>query len=304
VDLNDLRYFALIVEHGSFSAAARVTHLNKSKLSRRIAVLEEELGARLLQRSTRRLALTEAGRAFHEHCVAMVVEADAAREAVARLRTEPSGVVRMTCPVTMAQYYVAQLIGEFMANHRKVRIELEATERVVNLIEERIDIALGLRAAAEQPGLVVRKLASVRFVLVASPTYVSSRGDPESPDKIASHDTIGPLRDGPIQHWTLVNTDGREMSVTHSPRLLCSDFAVQYQAAAHGVGMALLPLRLAANGIEEGTLVRVARTWATPEEDIQAVIASRRGMLPSVRALLDHLAARLPKALSVRSDER
>jgi DNA-binding transcriptional LysR family regulator len=299
VDLNDLRYFALIVEHGSFSAAARVAHLNKSKLSRRMGLLEEEVGARLLQRSTRRLALTEAGRAFHEHCAAMVIEAEAARDAVARLRSEPSGVVRMTCPVSMAQYYVAQLIGDFMATHRKVRIELDATDRVINLIEERIDIALRFRAMAEQPALAVRKLASARMVLVASPSYVQSRGALENPDAIASHDTIGSLREGPVQRWSLVNTEGREMSVTHSPRLLCSDFGVQYQAAACGVGIALLPLRLALRGLDDGALIRVARNWTTPEEDIYAVIASRRGMLPSVRAVIDHLAARLPKALSV-----
>jgi DNA-binding transcriptional LysR family regulator len=297
VDLNDLRYFALIVEHGSFSAAARVLHLNKSKLSRRIALLEEELGARLLQRSTRKLSLTEAGRAFHEHCAAMVIEADAARDAVARLRSEPSGVVRMTCPSTMAQYYVAQLIGDFMATHRKVRIELDATDRVVNLIEEHIDIALRFRAAAEQPGLVVRRLASGHMVLIASPTYVSARGDPETPAGVTGHDTIGSLREGPVQRWTLVDTEGHEMTASHSPRLLCSDFAVQYQAAARGVGIALLPLRVAWRGLSDGTLVRVARQWATPEENIHAVIASRRGMLPSVRAVLDHLAAHLPNAL-------
>lgn len=298
MDLNDLRYFALIVEHGGFSAAARVTHLNKSKLSRRIGLLEKELGVRLLQRSTRRLALTEAGRAFYEHCAAMVVESNAARDAVARLRSEPSGVVRMTCPVMMAQYFVAQLISDFMAMHRKVRIELDATDRVVNLIEERIDIALRFRAT-EQPGLVVRKLASTRMVLVASPSYLSSRGAPERPDAIAEHDTIGALRDGPVQHWSLVDVEGRELSVTHHPRLLCSDFAVQFHAATHGVGIALLPLRVVSPALEQGTLVRVAHTWTTSAEDIHAAIANRRGMLPSVRAVLDHLATHLPKALSV-----
>jgi DNA-binding transcriptional LysR family regulator len=298
MDLNDLRYFALIVEHNGFSAAARVTHVNKSKLSRRIALLEKELGARLLQRSTRRLALTEAGRAFYEHCAAMIVESNAARDAVARLRSEPSGIVRMTCPVMMAQYFVAQLISDFMASHRKVRIELEATDRVVNLIEERIDIALRFRAA-EQPGLVVRKLASTRMVLVASPAYVSSHGALETPDAIAEHDTIGALRDGSVQHWALVDTEGRELSVTHHPRLLCSDFAVQFHAATHGVGIALLPLRVVSPALEQGTLVRVARAWTTSAEDIHAAIPNRRGMLPSVRAVLDHLATHLPKALSV-----
>lgn len=297
MDLNDLRYFALIVEAGSFSAAARVTHLTKSKLSRRIGALEKELGVRLLQRSTRNLALTEAGRAFHEHCATIVAESNAARDAVARLRSEPSGVVRLTCPVMMAQYFVAQLISDFMARHRKVRIELEATDRVVNLIEEQFDIALRFRATAERPGLVVRKLASSRMVLVASPSYVSSRGLPETPDALSTHDTIGVLRDGPVQRWALVDAEGREASVTHGPRLLCSDFAVQYHAAASGVGIALLPLRVVSQAIEAGTLVRVARAWATAPEDIHAAVADRRGMLPSVRAVLDHLATHLPKAL-------
>lgn len=297
MDLNDLRYFALIVERGSFSAAARDIHLNKSKLSRRIARLEEDLGVRLLQRSTRRLAVTEAGAAFYEHCAAMVIESNAARDAVARLRSEPSGVVRMTCPVLMAQYFVAQLIGEFMAMHRKVRIELEATDRSVNLIEERIDIALRFRTTAEQPGLVVRKLATTHRVLVASPAYIRARGELDRPDAIADHDTIGALSDGPIQHWSLVDGSGRESNVVHHPRLLCSDFAVQFHAATHGVGIALLPLRVAARGFDERTLVHIASAWTTQSEDIHAAIASRRGMLPSVRAVLDHLAVHLSKAL-------
>jgi DNA-binding transcriptional LysR family regulator len=299
VDLNDLRYFALIVEHGSFSAAARDTHINKSKLSRRIGLLEEELGVRLLQRSTRRLAMTEAGKAFYEHCAAVVSESEAARDAVARLRSEPSGVVRMTCPVVMAQYFVAQLIGDFMANHRKVRIEFEATDRDVDLIDERIDIALRFRGMTDQPGLVVRKLATTRKVLVASPSYVGSGGRPDTPEALAGHDTIGALHDGPLQHWSLTDTAGREMAVTHHPRLLCSDFSVQQQAAIHGVGIALLPLRVASRALDDGTLERVAPAWATVAEDIHAAIASRRGMLPAVRALLDHLAVHLSKALNV-----
>ena len=299
MDLNDLRYFALTVEHGSFSAAARFTHLNKSKLSRRVARLEEQLGVRLLQRSTRRLVLTEAGRAFYEHCSAMVIEANAARDAVARLRSEPSGIVRMTCPVMMAQFFVAQLMSMFMAQYAKVRIELEATDRVVTLIDEGVDIALGFRETTEQPGLVVRKLASNRMVLVASTQYAHSRGQPRTPQDVAGHDTIGDRRDGQVQQWTLVDDGGREASITHSPRLLCSDFAVQYHAATHGIGIALLPHRIAAPAIAARSLVRIAPQWSTVPNNIYAAIANRRGMLPSVRAVLDHLATHLPEALSV-----
>src|ERR1700757_2260395 len=159
MNLNDLRYFALIVEHGGFSAAERATHLTKSKLSRRVALLEEHLGVRLIQRSTRRLSLTEAGRAFHEHCAAILVEAEAAQQAVEQLRAAPSGTVRLTCPMAIAQFYVARIVADFMRDHPKVRVEIESTDRTVNLIEERIDVAVRVRASGlEDPGLVTRRV--------------------------------------------------------------------------------------------------------------------------------------------------
>lgn len=299
MDLNDLRYFALIVKHGGFSAAERNEHITKSKLSRRVALLEERLGVRLLQRSTRRVALTEAGRAFHEHCAAMVVEADAARQAVALLRSEPTGTVRMSCPTVMAQSYVAKVVLEFMRRYPKVRIELDATDRVVNLIDERVDVALRARdAGLRDPGLIARRIATARLVLTASPDYAADRSLPEGPGTLADFDTIGAMREGPEQTWSLVSTDGREAKVLHRPRLLCSDFAVQFRAAVGGVGIALLPVPVAWPALRDGSLIRVAPQWRAPESGIHLVFASRRGMLPSVRALVDYLAEQVPLALA------
>src|SRR5689334_14895134 len=188
MDLNDLRYFALIVEHGGFSAAERLTHITKSKLSRRVALLEERLGVRLLQRSTRRLALTEAGRAFYEHCAAMMVEAEAAEQAVEQLRSEPVGRVRMSCPTAMAQFYVAQLLADFMRCHPKVAIELDASDRVVNLIEEGFDLALrAFDAGLHDPGLISRRIASGRMMLVASPDYAAAHPPLDDPQSLAQH---------------------------------------------------------------------------------------------------------------------
>jgi len=298
MDLNDLRYFALIVEHGGFSAAERLTHITKSKLSRRIALLEERLGVRLFQRSTRRLALTEAGRAFYEHCAAMVVEAEAATQAMELLRSEPTGTVRLTCPLAMAQSYVARLVAGFMREYPKVRVELDATDRTVNLIDERFDVALRVRdAGLRDAGLTARRIASGRLVLVASPSYAETLGDAESPEQLAQYDTIGALADGAEQTWSLVSSDGRSTKVQHRPRLLCSDFILQYQATLEGVGIGLLPLRVAWGNLKDGKLVRVAKDWGTPEQDIHLVFASRRGMLPSVRALVDYLVLRVPTAL-------
>jgi len=299
MDLNDMRYFALVVEHGGFSAAERAAHVTNSKLSRRVAALEEQLGVRLLQRSTRQLALTEAGQAFYEHCAAMLVEADAAQEAIEHLRSEPSGTVRITCPLVMTQFYGAKLIAEFMRLHPKVRVELEATDRVMNLIEERIDVALRARdTGLRDPGLTARRVASGRMVLVSSPSYLDGRKSVETPQQAVALDTIGSLSEGADQTWSLRDSTGYITQVSHRPRLLCSDFAVQYESVRGGVGIALLPQRIAWRGLHDGTLVRVAKDWATPEQDIHLVYASRRGMLPAVRALIDFLVERMPTALA------
>lgn len=304
MDLNDFRYFALIVDHGGYTAAERITHIHRSKLSRRIALLEERLGVRLLQRSTRRLSLTEAGQVFYEHCKAMLIEAEAAQESVEQLRSEPVGLVRVSCPSVMAHFYIAPLIASFMVANPKVCVELDSTDRIVNVIEERFDIALRIRATALlDPGLVARQIGTGRFILVASPTYLESRQSagkalPETPAELGEFDTIGLLAAGQEQTWTLTASDGSVAKVTLRPRLLCSDINVQYQAAISGVGIALLPQRIAARGLKYSALAQVANNWGTPEEPIHIVIASRRGLLPSVRALVDYLKENLTHAFA------
>ncbi len=299
MDLNDLRYFALIVQHGGFSAAERHAHITKSKLSRRVQLLEDRLGLRLLQRSTRRMTLTEAGRIFYDHCAAMVVEADAARQAVEQLRSEPAGTVRLTCPLMLSQMFVMRMVADFMRLYPKVRVELESNDRPVNLIEERFDIALQPREARlDDSSLVTRRLASGRYVLVASPAYVGDRPPIDEPQQLARHDTIGALREGSEQHWALVAADGRPVEVLLRPRFLCSDYTMQYQAALGGVGVALLPLRAVWSGLRDGTLVHVAKEWSATELSIFLVFVGRRGMLPSVRAMIDYLVENLSTALA------
>ena len=299
MDLNDLRYFALIVEHGGFSAAERHAHITKSKLSRRVQLLEESLGVRLLQRSTRRMALTEAGRIFYRHCAAMVVEADTARQAVEQLRSEPAGTVRLTCPQLLAQVFVMRMVANFMRLYPKVRVELESNDRPMNLIEERFDIALQPhQAALDDSSLVSRRIGSSRFVLVASPAYTAGKSVIEEPQHLALHDTIGALRDGNEQNWALLAGDGRRVEVSLRPRFLCSDYTMQYQAALGGLGVALLPLRAVWTALRDGTLVHVGKEWSSPEMVIYLVYVGRRGLLPSVRALIDYLAEHMSTAFA------
>ena len=191
-DLNDLYYFAKVVEKGGFAAAARSLGLPKSRLSRRVALLESALGVRLLQRTTRRLALTEVGRLYYQHAQNVMAEADAAVEAVDRVRRVPSGLLRVTCLVGLAQSEVGALVPEFLATYPEVNLDLVVTNRRVQLIEEGVDIALRVRPADdEEPGLVVRRLQPAPLVLVVHPELLEASGPIDDPDDLTRLPMMG-----------------------------------------------------------------------------------------------------------------
>jgi DNA-binding transcriptional LysR family regulator len=175
-DLNDIYFFASVVQHGGFSAAARVIGVEKTRLSRRIAALEKQLGVRLLQRTTRALALTDAGQRFFDRCLVTVEGAQAAYDSVAELRSEPAGVVRLCSPVLLAQRCQAYALPGYMAANPRVSIFLEPTDRTVNVIEEPFDIVIRAKPAIEDTGLVAKTLRHSQRVLVASPLFSSSIG--------------------------------------------------------------------------------------------------------------------------------
>jgi DNA-binding transcriptional LysR family regulator len=244
--------------------------------------------------------LTEAGQTYYEHCAAVVTEAMAAQESVERLRAEPSGTVRLSCHTVLAQYYVSTLLPDFMTLNPKVRLVMEVSDRPVRLVEERIDIALRVcRGFLDDPGVVARTLAVTRMVLVASPGYVECHGPPSSPDALPTLDTISCWRDGSEgeQVWHLHGPDSQTVAVTHLPKLFCPDLIVQHEAALRGTGIALIPEPIVGEALANKSLVRVLPNWSSADEIIQATFTSRRGMLPSVRALLDYLVVHLPIAL-------
>ena len=178
-DLNDLLYFAEVVDRGGFAAAGRSLNLPKSKLSRRVAELEERLGVRLLHRTTRKLSLTAAGEIYHRHCIAMREQAEAADEAVARVQTEPRGTVRISCPVTLAQTSIGPLLPRFLAEHPQVRIDMQVTNRVVDLVQEGVDVAIRVRGSLDDSGsLVIKNLGDTAGMLVASPQLLQRFGAP------------------------------------------------------------------------------------------------------------------------------
>lgn len=293
-DLNDLYYFVQVVDHGGFAPAGRALSLPKSKLSRRIARLEERIGMRLIQRSTRRFAVTDIGQTYYAHCRAMLVEADAADEAVALVRTEPRGIVRMTCPVALLDALVGDMIAAFMAECPLVEIHLEETNRRVDVVGEGIDIALRVRPPPlEDSNLALRVLAERGQCLVASPRLVERAGAaPRVPADLAALPSIALGLPQDEHVWNLRGPDGAHAAIHHRPRLVTRGMLALRAAAVAGVGVVQLPTMMVREQIARGELRQLLPGWAPRREIVHAVFASRRGLLPSVRALLDFLAQR------------
>lgn len=289
-DLNDLLYFAEVVDHGGFAAAGRALHIPKSKLSRRIAELEARLGVRLLQRTTRKLSLTEAGEQYHRHCVAMREDAEAAAEAVALVQTEPRGTVRVTCPVTLAQSTVGRLIPAFLALHPNVRVDMEVNNRVVDLVQEGVDVALRVRATMDDSGsLVVKKLGVSQALLVASPALLERLGKPESVEDLGRFPSVTMSASDGRGHWTLLGPGGREFDLEHRPVYTADDLMTLRYAVLAGTGICILPDYMCGQDISSGRLVNLLPGWAPRPGLVHAVFPTRRGMVPSVRRFLDFL---------------
>src|SRR5690606_35157616 len=192
LDLNDLYYFVQVIDHGGFAPAGRALGIPKSKLSRRIALLAARLDTRLILRSTRQFAVTEIGQTYYAHCKAMLVEADAAEEAVALTRAEPRGTVRVTCPVALLDAQVAEMLAAFMVEYPLVHIHLEETNRRVDVVAEGIDVAIRVRPPPlDDSDLVMRVLAERRQCLVASPALLRQTGTPRAPADLGGLPSLG-----------------------------------------------------------------------------------------------------------------
>ncbi|MEQ9562735.1 MAG: LysR family transcriptional regulator [Woeseiaceae bacterium] len=290
-DLNDLYYFVQVVDHGGFAPAGRALSIPKSKLSRRIAALEARLGVRLIQRSTRRFSVTDIGETYYAHCKAMLVEANAAQEAVDITRAEPCGIVRVTCPIALLDESVSKMLAAFMARYPGVEIHLEATNRRVDVVSEAIDIAIRVRPPPlKDSDLVMRVLGERRQCLVASPSLLQQHGNPKVPADLTRLPSLALGSPQSDHTWELSGPDASRASVKHQPRFITGDMIALRDAALAGVGIVQLPHMMIGNELASGDLLRLLPDWAPRPDIAHAVFASRRGLLPSVRALIDFLA--------------
>lgn len=292
-DLNDLYYYVQVIDHAGFAPAGRALGIPKSKLSRRIAMLEERLGVRLIQRSTRRFSVTEIGLTYYAHCKAMLIEAEAAQEAIEVTRSDPQGIVRITCPIALLHADVATMLADFMTDNPRVTVHLEATNRRVDPIGEAIDIALRVRPPPlEDSDLVMRVLAKRTQCMVASTALVALHGMPEAPADLANWPTmsLGPPQERDI--WSLLGPSGERAELYHTPRFVTGDMAALLSAALAGIGAVQLPTMMIREQLAAGSLINLLPGWAPKLGVVHAVFPSRRGLLPSVRALVDYLALR------------
>lgn len=292
-DLNDMMYFTEVVNQGGFAAAARSLGLPKSRLSRRIARLESELGVRLLQRTTRKLSLTSPGELFFRHCLAVRDEAEAAAAAVASIQAQPRGLIRVSCPVTLAQTLLGPVLPQFLGAFPAVQVHLQVTNRAVDVIDEGVDVALRVRASLEDSAtLIVKHLGLTQTLLVASPALLERAGPIQQPADLDGADIVAmSVNDGKM-FWQLFGPSGQHYTVTQKPCFVADDLQTLKYSILQGTGFGVLPDYMCDPEIDNGELVQVLPSWKPRPGIVHAVYGSRRGLMPAVRAFLDFLGER------------
>lgn len=303
-DLNDYFYFVQSADHGGFSAAGRALDIPKSTLSRRVIALESRLGVRLVERSSRRFVLTDVGQDLYRHAQAMLIEAQAAEEVVTRRLAEPSGTVRLTCSIGMARI-LEDPLTRFLMEHSKVNLIQMTTNRYVDLVEEGFDIGLrGHTGPLQDSELVQRPLSSTPWHAFAEPGYLDREGTPQHPRELAKHAVVALGTRGREVAWHLFAENGagdgdNDIVVPFVPRLQSDDLDTLRTAALAGLGLVSLPAYVARDDVRAGRLKRILPDWATePHGEVTLLTPSRRGKLPSVRALIDFLVDEFPRAVS------
>lgn len=286
----------MVVEHGGFSAAERATDIPKSKLSRRVHNLEERLGVRLIQRSSRHFAVTDIGINVYRHAQVMMTAAQAAHDLVDHLSIQPRGVIKMSLPVSIAQNEIAKILPEFLKTYPEIKVQLIVSNRRVDIINEGIDIALRVRSNLDDdPTLVLRKFEKIEQHLFASQAYLNQYGDLKQPEDLSEHRILSMVDEHLDQHIVVHDEDNHQKKIKVNPVVMGSDLMMLAQLARQNCGIALLPDTIAQDYIESGELVRVLPNWKAPHGILHAVYPSRRGQLPAVRVLIDYLVKQLSK---------
>jgi DNA-binding transcriptional LysR family regulator len=295
LDLKDVSFFVQVVDRGGFTSAAELLGLQKSTLSHRIKVLEASLGVRLINRTSRQFAITEVGAEFYRHAIELLHGATTAVDAMRTRIAEPSGVIRVTVPVEVAQYLLREVLPAFLNLHPKVEIHEYATERLVDIVGEGFDLAIRSHASRLQDSnLVQRPIAHVPWGLFAGPDYLERQSPVKDPQDLASHSFVSMLRRGPLQ-WQLRGPCGELVTVPVAPRYQSNSLLSLKEAACANLGVAALPGYMCRTELRAGSLRQLLPGWIASDARLSALVPNRTGLLPAVRSLVDFLAMELPK---------
>ncbi|CAM2063738.1 LysR family transcriptional regulator [Sulfidibacter corallicola] len=290
-DLNDMIVFAKVVEAGGFSAAGRLLQLPTSNISRRVARLEVSLDARLLERTTRRMRLTELGRIYYEHCRRIMEEADQAEQSVSMHRGTPMGLLRVSASVTTGIHLISPLLTEYLEAYPEVKVDLNLTNRRVDLIEEGFDVVIRVGSLPDS-NLTAKYLGETNLYLWAAPGIMGELGVPEVPADLARFQVLCMSDSGFSASWTLEGPAGTE-TVPLQPRAFVNDFTAMRQLLLDGAGIGFLPGYMCTEMEERGHLVRVLPEWHLPPVVFHALFTGQRGAVPKVRTFLDLIVRKL-----------
>lgn len=281
--------FATVVDCGGFSAAAERLNVSKSAVSKQVARLEERLGARLLNRTTRRLSLTEAGHAFHQHALRILAEAEEAEQAVTQLHASPRGLLRVSAPMSFGLRHLAPALCRFLERYPDLTLEVAYDDRLVDLLADGQDVAVRIARLADS-SMIARKIAPCRRLAVASPAYVQRKGMPLHPADLSGHDCLLYTLVASTNDWRFVHADGSRAAAAVSGRLRVNNGDALREAALAGLGIILTPTFIVGDDLAAGRLVRVLPDWEAAPIDINAVYPPGRHLSAKVRVFVDFLA--------------
>jgi DNA-binding transcriptional LysR family regulator len=283
LELAAIRVFLHVVQSGSFSGAARQLAMPKSTVSRKVSELEAHVGARLMQRTTRKLGLTDVGRIFYEHAVRIAAEVDEAAQAVGRMQAAPRGLLRVTAPLAFSM--LGPIVAEYLRKNPEVQVELLCTDRQVDLVEERFDVAIRASKLADS-SLTARSIGTIKRVLVAAPSYCKQNGTPRAPAELEQHACLVFGAGTAPNVWTL-ESGGKSVDVHVVPRLTLNDPEILLGVALAGVGVALMPEFVCGEDIKQKRLRRVLSDWCSASMPVHAVYPTARLLSPKASAFIE-----------------
>ena len=288
--LTSIKAFTRVVQHGSFAAAARELRLSRSAVSKYVIELEQELGSQLLVRTTRSASPTENGQAYYERCIGILADLEEADLAVARLASEPRGLLRVNAPMSFGTLHLGGAVADFMEKYPELQIMLVLSDQQIDPVQEGFDVTLRI-ADLPSSSLIARKIAPVSVAVCAAPSYLARRGVPAHPDDLRSHDclTYGYLATG--NQWKLTGADGDHW--IHIPWTLCTNNGeVLRDAAVKGRGIVMLPTFIVGADLQEGSLRSILTEYTPPEISVYAIYPQTRHLSVKVRLFIDFLLER------------